>query len=398
MYFKTGALTFLLATANTIEDVSSFGIPSGQRSSSFVSSRPVYHKASSSSGRSNTLSMFGGGGAEELKEVMEEGDKLSKTVRGAPGLFKAGGLAAVPAAAALGAIVTPPGIAITVAASAITGAAGLIGKNRIDVASAEAAKPAIAKIIVDSGLDAPDVKSQIDALQEKFGVEDEDFAAMKCDVYKKYIIGMVKTPITQTSELKELTSLKEVLGLNNVSVGEAHGAAAKDFYSQTCRFTPVEELDDPGHPDRMSIDKFLFLSERAFRQGEETSEAFKYEMSRVSKAFDIKLDEALERVAEVAEPFYQTALDSARSKINSDAVSSEMLTRARHSLGINVNTANDMHLVTFADEVKSLLGKSDDMAADVDLSALKFADGAKEKVRFSFLSSKLIPNFDLFHY
>jgi hypothetical protein len=57
-----------------------------------------------------------------------------------------------------------------------------------------------------------------------------------------------------------------------------------------------------------------------------------------------------------------------------------------------------MHLVTFADEVKSLLGKSDDMAADVDLSALKFADGAKEKVRFSFLSSKLIPNFDLFHY
>ena len=326
--------------------------------------------------------MFGGagGGAEELKEVMNTGDKFSKTVSGAPGLFKAGGLAAIPAAAALGAIITPPGIALTVVGSTVTGIAGLIGKNRIDVASEEAAKPAIAKLIVDSGVDADAIADDIAAIKDKFGVPDEDFTEMCCDIYKKYLIGMVKTPITKTSEMKELTNLKNALSLDNLSVGEAHTAAAKDFYRQTCLFTPVEELEDPEHPDRMSIDKFLFLSERAFRQADETSEAFKYEMSRVAKAFEIKLDEALERVAEVAEPFYQKALDTSRSKIDTDAVSADMLSRARNSLGIDARTATDMHVATFSEEVKTSLGKSDDASDDVDLSALKFGDNASAKV------------------
>ena len=100
---------------------------------------------------------------------MNEGNKLSKTVRGAPVLFKAGGLAAIPAAAALGAIITPPGVALTVVGSAVTGVAGLIGKNRLDVASEEAVKPAIAQLIVDSGIDGPDIASQIASIQEKFG-------------------------------------------------------------------------------------------------------------------------------------------------------------------------------------------------------------------------------------
>ena len=382
MYFKTGALTFLLAS---IDDVSSFGIP-GQQSSSFVS-RPlnvyISKQNNNNSNNRSTLQMFGGagGGSEELKEIMNEGDKLSKTVRGAPGLFKAGGLAAIPAAAALGAIITPPGMAVTVVGSAVTGVAGLIGKNRLDVASEEAAKPAIAKLIVDSGIDSPDIAEQISAVKDTFGVEEEEFTEMCCDVYKKYLIGMVKTPITKTSEMKELTTLKDALSLNNLSVGEAHAAAAKEFYRQTCLFTPVEELDDPEHPDRMSIDKFLFLSERAFRQADETSEAFKYEMSRVAKAFDIKLDEALERVAEVAEPFYQKALDTTRSKIDTDAVSADMLTRARNSLGIDATTADDMHTTTFSEEVKSLLGKSESMDEETDLSSLKFGDDAKDRVR-----------------
>ena len=152
MYIASGALTLLLASAGTFENASAFGVP-GRQSSSFVS-RPlnVYSRPASNNNRSN-LSMFGGGGGgvEELKQIMNEGDKLSKTVRGAPGLFKVGGIAAIPAAAAVGAAITPPGLAVTVVGSAVTGVAGLIGKNRLDVASEEAAKPAIAKIIVDNG-------------------------------------------------------------------------------------------------------------------------------------------------------------------------------------------------------------------------------------------------------
>ena len=382
MYFKSTALTFVLASSAGIQNVSSFSV-----TSSFTS-RPlqqhnVYNKNNiNNNNRKSNLQMFGGvgGGIEEIKQIIEEGDKLSKTVRNAPSLFKAGGMAAIPAAAALGAIVTPPGVALTVVGASVTGVAGLIGKNRLDVASQDAAKPAIAKLIVEAGLESSTIADDIASIQDIFGVDDDEFSEMCCDVYKRYIIGMVKTPITKTSEMKELTNLRNALSMSNMNVGEAHAAAAKDFYRQTCLFTPVEELDDPEHPDRMSIDKFLFLSERAFRQGEETSEAFKYEMSRVAKAFDIKLDEALDRVAEVAEPFYQKALDTTRSKIDTDAVSSEMLTRARNSLGLDASTANDMHTVTFAEEVKSLLGKSEDMSDDVDLSTLKFGNDAQARV------------------
>jgi hypothetical protein len=217
----------------------------------------------------------------------------------------------------------------------------------------------------------------IQDIQSKFHVPDEDFAEMRMEVYKRYIIGMVKTPITKTSEMKELTNLRKALSMDNLAVGEAHANAAMEFYRQTSLFTPLEDLEDPDHPDRMSIDKFLFLSERAFRQGGETEEAFKYEMSRVAKAFNIKLNEALERVAEVAEPFYQKALDNTRAKLDTDAVSSDMLLRARNSLGIDDITAHDMHMSAYSDEVKALLVGADDP------STAKFVDGARERVSFS---------------
>mmetsp|Transcript_7078 Transcript_7078/g.8053 ORF Transcript_7078/g.8053 Transcript_7078/m.8053 type:complete len:1125 (-) Transcript_7078:49-3423(-) len=383
MYFQSGALTFLLASAGSIDYASAFGIASQHSFSSFITKPIQSYSARPTAYNSRTsLSMFGGGGggAEELKELADEGDKLSKTVGGAPGLFKAGGLAAIPAAVALGAIITPPGVAVTVVGSAMSGVAGFIGKNRIDVATEAAAKPALAQLVIDLSVNSPEIEDKIKEIQTKFGVEDEEFVDICSDVYKKYLIGMVKTPITLTSEMKELSNLRKILNLNNLAVGEAHAAAAKEFYRQTCLFTPVEDLDDPEHPDRMSIDKFLFLSERVFRQGGETNEAFKYEMSRVAKAFDLKIGEVLERVAEVVEPFYQKALDTTRSKIDTDAVSSDMLLRARNSLGIDEMTANDMHLVTFADEVKCLLGKNDKTSEDADLSALAFVEGAKDRL------------------
>ena len=180
--------------------------------------------------------------------------------------------------------------------------------------------------------------------------------------------------------MKELSNLRKTLNLTNLSVGEAHAAAAKEFYRQTCLFTPPEDLQDPDHPDRMSIDKFLFLSERVFRQGGETPEAFKYEMSRVAKAFEVTLEEALERVAEIAEPFYSKALESTRAKIDQEGVSAELLQRAKKSLGISDSTAFDMHITTFSDEVRELLGKKGNSEEDVDMATLKFAEGAEERL------------------
>jgi len=201
---------------------------------------------------------------------------------------------------------------------------------------------------------------------------------MCSDVYQRYLIGMVKNPIAKTGDLKELSQLRSALGMDNLAAGEAHASAAREFYRQTCLFTPEEDLDDPDHPDRMSIDKFLFLSERAFRQAGETDEAFKFEMSRVAKAFGITMDEALDRVADVAEPFYRRALASTRSKLETGQVSSDMLRRARKSLGIDDVTATDLHVSTFNDEIKELLGK--DTEEEVDPASLKFPEGAMDRL------------------
>ena len=386
MYFRASALALVVAAS--IDSTSAFGI-TGQRSS-FVSTPVRLHVVAPSyvnynAGKSN-MSMFGGevsGGIEELKELAKEGDKLSKSVRKTPALFKAGGLAAVPISAALGAVITPSRrLAASAVGSAITGVAGFIGKNRIDVATEDAAKPALAQAIIDVGLESPDITDSLLKVKDTFGVHDEDFAEMCTDIYKRYIIGMVKMPLTKTSEMKELTNLRNALELDNLSVGEAHAAAAKAFYHQTSLFTPLEDLDDPEHPDRMSIDKFLFLSERTFRQGDETAEAFKFEMSRVAKAFSIDMADAMERVAEVANPFYEKALASTRAKLDSDAVTSDMLLRARNSLGIDSRTAEDMHSLCFADEVKSLLGK-DSVSSEDELATLKFPTGSQERVRLS---------------
>ena len=324
-----------------------------------------------------------GSGMEELKQMAKEGDQFSKVIRkSSPTLFKMTGYAAVPVSAILGAVIAPsPRLAVSIASSAITGIAGYIGKNRLDSVTEDAAKPALAQLIIDQGFDSNELPDNIAQLQKLYGVQEDDFVAMCIDVYKRYLIGMVRTPITKTSEMKELAQLRKALNLNNLAVGEAHSAAAQEFYRQTCLVTPVEELDDPDHPDRKSIDKFLFLSERVFRQGGETEEAFTFEMSRVAKAFDLKLAVALDRVADIAEPFYRKALSNVRSKLDSNAISASMLEKARSQLGLDDLTVNDLHLSTFSDEVKALLGKREDSEeAPVSVVSLKFAPGSEERV------------------
>jgi len=316
--------------------------------------------------------------------MAKEGDYLTTKSSKNPTLFKLTGYAAIPASAILGMVLTPSRrMAASAVGSAITGVAGYIGKNRLDAATELAALPALAQTVVDVGLeDVGLLGSQVENVQERFGVQDEDFREICVDVYKRYLIGMVKTPIAKTAEMKELKGLREALRLNNLAVGEAHSSAASSFYRQTCLFTPVEELDDPGHPDRISIDKFLFLSERAFQQGGETKEAFKYEMSRVSKAFELDLNTGMERVGAIAHPFYERALTSTREKLDTGKVSADMLTRARTSLGIDDLTSSDMHLLTYSAELRSLLGKVDagDDDDEVDPATLTFKSGDRERL------------------
>ena len=339
------------------------------------------------------------GGMEELTELTEAADQqqpfLAKRVRKSPALFKLAGIASIPISAVLGFGLVPSRRIVAHGVGAVlTGIAGAVGKSRLDAMTEANAKPALAQALIDSGLENIDAaQDAVQKVQESFGIADEDFEDLCVTIYSVYLLGMVKyQPMAKTSEIKELQSLKAALSLDNLQVGEAHHRAAQEWYRQTCLFTPEEELEDPGHPDRVAMDKFLFLSERAL--SEETPQAFVFEMTRLAKAMNLSYTQALERVAETAEPFYQRALKSTRSKLGTNQVSSSMLERARNTLGISESTAADLHVASFNEHVRELLGvqavleasaeedEEDERATpEQDLDKLVFPEGAMEQVR-----------------
>jgi hypothetical protein len=344
------------------------------------------------------------GGIEQLQELTQSADEatmISRKVRQSPSLFKLAGLATIPLSAALGfGLVPSRRLAAHTVGAVVSGLAGAVGKSRLDALTEEHAKPALAQAIIDHGLnDVAKTAAAVQQVKEVFGLADEDFEALCLQIYATYLMGMVKySPAAKTSELKELESLKAALALENLHVGEAHCLAATEWYRTTCLFTPEEELDDVDHPDRQAMDKLLFLTERALRQGGETDEAFRFEMTRVAKAVKLDLSTAMDRVAETAEPFYARALKSTRAKLGTNQVSSAMLERARSTLGIADETAFDMHVAAFNDEVRELLGlataatgsgtsaateNDNDTISPSYLGAVKFPDGAIERVRCS---------------
>jgi len=389
MKFTAAALAILCANDASVNGFSPSFVPrKGQMlgASTFVqkptTSLTKMSVATPASAASMSMLVESSGGMEELYELTETADAkpLSKRVRKSPAFFKIAGIATIPISAALGFGIVPSRRIVAHGVGAvITGIAGAVGKSRLDALTESNAKPAIAQALIDAGLEDPETaKSAVEKVRSDFGILDEDFADLCVSIYSTYLMGMVKySPTAKTSEIKELQSLKTALSLDNLQVGEAHHQAAVDWYRQTCLFTPEEELDDPDHPDRQAMDKFLFLSERALAN--ETPQAFTFEMTRISKAFNLEYSEGTERVTETAEPFYQRALKSTRAKLGTNQVSSSMLERARTTLGVSDAAAADMHVASFNEHVRELLGLGES-AEDVDLDKLKFPENALEEL------------------
>ena len=351
----------------------SFGLPSSSLSSS--STLSILTKRSSSS----SLALASGGGPEALKDYIaalsnapDNKLSLSKTLQN-PKLAKLAGAAALPLSYVVGAAMTPSRRLAVRAVGGVIAAvtAGGVGKSALEEDVRRSCPAAIASRLLELGIDGPNVSDGIDRLREDHGVDDEDFADMRTSVYATYLAGMAKEPMAKTGELRELTNLRTALSLDNMQVGRAHADAAVSFYRDVTRFTSIDELDDEGHPDRVSIDKLLFLTERAFRMGGETDEAFTFEFSRVARALGgLSIQDGLERAKSVAKPFYEKALTSTRSKLSSGAVNSDMLGRARTTLGVDDVEAKEMHIDAFAKEVRARLGlpEEEDDSSDDDFN------------------------------
>ena len=322
------------------------------------------------------LNLAGGGGPEALDDYIQSlagtESKLTSKIQN-PKLVKLAGAAALPLSYVVGAAMTPSRRLAARAVGGVVAAvtAGGIGKSAVDEDVRRSCPAAIAKRLSELGVDDDNISDGIARLQEDYGVEDDEFADMCTQVYAVYLAGMAKNPLAKTAELKELSQLKSALNLNNQQTGQAHADAAVAFYRDVTRFTDVDDLYDEDHPDRISLDKLLFLSERAFRQGGETEEAFVFEMSRVAKALGgLSLNEAMDRAKDVAKPFYERALASTRAKLNSGAVNPDMLSRARTTLGIDDVEAKDMHIEAFGKEVRVQLGlpEEEDDEDDIDFN------------------------------
>ena len=290
-----------------------------------------------------------------------------------PKLAKLAGVAALPLSYVVGAAMTPSRRLAVRAVGGIFAAmtAGGVGRSAVEEEVRRSCPSAIASRLLELGVDGENVTDGISALMDDHGVDPEDFADMKTSVYAAYPSGMAKEPMATTGELKELKSLRKALDLDNMQVGRGHAEAASSFYRDVTRFTSIEELDDVGHPDRVSLDKMLFLTERALRMGNETDEAFTFEFSRVSRALGgLSISAGLDRVRSVARPFYERALGSARAKVGTGSVDSDMLARARSTLGIDDVEAREMHIDAFAKEVRARLGlpeeEEDDDVNDMD--------------------------------
>lgn len=390
MKFHAAALCLLLAAST--ENANAFTVRPPVSASSFVQkqglvmkSQPqIRHKTSASA----SLTMFAevSGGKEELKEIAQNPTQgYTKVLRKSPAFWKMAGIASIPVSAALGfGLVPSRRIAAHAVGGVVTGIAGAVGKSRLDSVLVDTcSKPAIAEALL-SGVDGgymsnpAGTAAKVKEVQQNYGIEDEDFEILCTDIYAQYLTGMVKSqPIAKTSELKELEAVKTALSLNNLQVGEAHASAAEALYRGITQATPEEELEDADHPDRMALDKFLFLTERSLKQGGETQQAFVFEFTRVAKAMKIDYQTALERVADIVEPFYQRALTSTREKLDTDQVSSSMLERARATLGVSDETAKDMHVACLNEEVRSLLGLGDEEGSSEDA---KFEDDAMERL------------------
>merc|ERR1712238_141215 len=217
----------------------------------------------------------------------------------------------------------------------------------------------------------------IATLRDNFSVPVDDFAEACLNVYVIYLYGMTSMPIVKTGEIKELERLRRVLDLGAIDVGEAHYLTAATFERNVLRHAMTTDLLDQFHPDRMSMDKLLFLTERVLTSMKENDRAFQYELNRVATQFRLNKVRARDRIRDVVTSFYDKALNSAVTKLDTGKVTSELLERARITVGVAERRGYDMRVEIFAKEARF---KEEEKLRFAKDAKRKFEDGAIDRL------------------
>ncbi|CAM9350904.1 unnamed protein product, partial [Scytosiphon promiscuus] len=303
-------------------------------------------------------------GKDSFKEIGEEvqSDPIKKSVsKMTPGVAKAVLTGVIPVASAVGYLAMPGGIAVSAIGAVASGVGGNLARKKLKQARRDSAPAQVAGMLEAKGVGNITPQEILEALSN-FGLEGEEAEDVLIQIFSKYVVAMCQNSATKTSEIKELSELRETLGLDGLLMGEALYQAsiffflfaASPVYSQFVMRTPSTELADEWSPNRRALDKFIFLCDRMFEVCD-TEEAYSFEMSRISKTFDLSLGEVKDRCAAIATPFYQKALGSAATKWES--VKADQLERARKTLGMDEEVAKEMHKEVYRTEALKLVKK-----------------------------------------
>ncbi|CBJ30096.1 IAP100 protein [Ectocarpus siliculosus] len=304
-------------------------------------------------------------GKDSFKQIEEEvdSDPIKKSVsKMTPGVAKAVLTGVIPIASAVGYLAMPGGVAVSAIGAVASGVGGNLARKKLKQARQDSAPAQVAGLLDAKGVGNITPLEIMESLGS-FGLEGEAAEDILIQIFSKYVVAMCQNSATKTSEIKELSELRETLGLDGLLMGEALYQAASPVYSQFVMRTPSAELADEWSPNRRALDKFIFLCDRMFEVCD-TEEAYSFEMSRISKMFDLNLGEVKERCAAIANPFYQKALGSAAAKWES--VKADQLKRARQTLGMDEEVAHEMHKEVYRSEALKLV-KKDGEARDMKL-------------------------------
>jgi Chloroplast envelope transporter len=163
-------------------------------------------------------------------EAEAEGNAIRKALRKlGPSAAKAVSTGLIPAAAALGYLVTPGGRAVSAVGAAVSGLAGTVARRKMGDEAKATAPAAVAQLLTSK-----DMKSirpaEVREVLTSYGLDTEAGDAVLVDIYRRYLLAMCKGSSARASEIKELSALREALGLTGEQLGDAHYAASTTLY------------------------------------------------------------------------------------------------------------------------------------------------------------------------
>jgi len=224
----------------------------------------------------------------------------------------------------------------------------------LERAKKEAARCSVLRLFADhmSGdITTEELGSLVEQARKRFSVfkvnpggEAFEDAAL-CEIYVQFLNMLLDGPENDANDLPALRRLRAALDLDGIVVGAAHKRVAQLLVSRG--YSGLE-----GEAMRVAVDKFLFLSERAFAD-EEPEEARKYEMGRLLSLLNISEKEARPRVAAVSQALYRQSLNSITDHV--DTQTGEVLTGASAAFGIAGDQAARMNTETYRQIASDLI-------------------------------------------